>query len=429
MTIFQKMLFVPIVSILLFTSFLFYSYFEHQKYSHELATFNTNYIPQLDISNKNNLLFKQLSEVYKDAVLANEVDWLNNTGNIQTIIEDNFDTLQSLTLPNEQDKITEMREHFALYVKHAELLARKVIKNESILISDNKLMADVNHSHNQCQQSFLAFSQRIQRQFQTTLDTTNKSFNQILLIGGLISIAAITLSLTITVLISFSTKKSVNQITQRMKSLALGDADFSHRLVYSQRDELGYLIHWFNKLSDKLEENHQELERVSITDKLTQLNNRNRADVYFPLVINQAKESNSAIAVVILDIDKFKLINDTYGHMIGDEVLKAVADILKNKIDKDAFLCRWGGEEFVIILPFSSSESVFQKIDTLRENIATTTFEEVGTVTASFGVAISKPTDDEHSLMERADKYLYQAKEQGRNRVMMELNTDYALLD
>jgi len=116
------------------------------------------------------------------------------------------------------------------------------------------------------------------------------------------------------------------------------------------------------------------------------------------------------------DIDLFKKINDTYGHLVGDIVLKELAQLLKSRVRKGDIVARWGGEEFVFV--FDVGLEMGKKIvDNLRKDIATTLFSEVGSVSCSFGMTELREDDSVDTIIQRADDALYEAKENGRNRV------------
>jgi len=206
----------------------------------------------------------------------------------------------------------------------------------------------------------------------------------------------------------------------RMKELALGGSDFSRRLERTSKDELGLLIYWFNKLSDKLEQDYVDLETISITDKLTQLNNRTRTDVFFPKAIQKAMKKNQPLCAVLLDIDFFKKINDNHGHLVGDKILQSMAGLLKDNAGQRDFIGRWGGEEFIIILPNSDGNIAYKKMETLRKEIEEFDFSDVKQVTVSFGVTMAIPGDTSETIMARADKCLYMAKDKGRNCVVLD---------
>lgn len=135
--------------------------------------------------------------------------------------------------------------------------------------------------------------------------------------------------------------------------------------------------------------------------------------------INRSKRFNHIFGVAILDIDHFKKTNDTFGHQAGDKVLVEISKILKTHIRKTDFVGRFGGEEFVIICPESDKQGTYNLIENIRLAISNHNFQEVGNITASFGIAMLKKEDTINSLLKRADKTLYKAKSSGRNKVLI----------
>ena len=160
-----------------------------------------------------------------------------------------------------------------------------------------------------------------------------------------------------------------------------------------------------------------EMTRRSHTDALTGLFNRSRMSELLEMEIVRAERYKTPFSVALMDVDHFKSINDTYGHLEGDEVLKALAEILRDNTRKSDIIARWGGEEFIILLPNTAVGSATRKVEQLRKAVADHPFAAIGQVTASFGVAQWQAGDDEESLVGRADVALYLAKESGRNRV------------
>jgi diguanylate cyclase (GGDEF)-like protein len=124
-------------------------------------------------------------------------------------------------------------------------------------------------------------------------------------------------------------------------------------------------------------------------------------------------------AVILVDLDHFKSVNDTYGHTVGDTLLTATARVLQQRIRLDDVVGRWGGEEFLIVCPSTGLEDAAALAETLRARIAARDFPGIGSRTASLGVAASAPGDTATSLVERADAALYEAKRLGRNRVVV----------
>lgn len=125
------------------------------------------------------------------------------------------------------------------------------------------------------------------------------------------------------------------------------------------------------------------------------------------------------LCVILCDIDHFKPINDQYGHGAGDRVLATVARLMKNTVRSTDSVIRWGGEEFLIVLPDCAEDSALVRAERIRQAIDEHRDDEVGGVTVSFGVAIQSSDESGDNVVARADKALYQAKEQGRNRVVL----------
>jgi|GEM_PF-4976638 len=162
----------------------------------------------------------------------------------------------------------------------------------------------------------------------------------------------------------------------------------------------------------------KRIEELSIRDRLTGLYNRAKLDE----VLNRecrkrSKRAGSTFGVVIIDIDHFKSINDTFGHISGDYVLKEFSHTVQANISGNDIAGRWGGEEFLLILPNRGLDSSFAIAEKLREAIENTQFERIGRVTASFGVSVYIDGDSVDSTIKRADIALYESKESGRNRV------------
>ncbi|MFZ1990370.1 MAG: PleD family two-component system response regulator [Alphaproteobacteria bacterium] len=177
--------------------------------------------------------------------------------------------------------------------------------------------------------------------------------------------------------------------------------------------------------SDRLREIRRQSIELAATDPLTGLHNRRYLAAHLARQITRSKETRKPCTVLILDIDYFKRINDTYGHQAGDEVLKALADSFRFNIRGVDLACRYGGEEFVIVMPETELAVAEKVAERLREAIAEHRFK-IGEgkpeipVTASIGLATLDPTDTEQTLIERADKALYEAKATGRNKVVVQ---------
>jgi diguanylate cyclase len=159
------------------------------------------------------------------------------------------------------------------------------------------------------------------------------------------------------------------------------------------------------------------LHTAASVDYLTGVANRRTVSRLLQRMVDQIHEAPAVVSVILLDIDHFKSINDTYGHAIGDMVLVQVCTILQAHLRASDMLGRWGGEEFLIVANATDAAEAAQMAERLRAVVAQHTFEQVGHVAASFGVATSLLHDTPESLVKRADEALYLAKQGGRNRV------------
>jgi len=163
----------------------------------------------------------------------------------------------------------------------------------------------------------------------------------------------------------------------------------------------------------------RDLRLQSRTDTLTKVPNRRFFDEHVMLEFERAKRNQSAVALLVVDIDHFKQFNDLHGHARGDQVLKLVADHLCHGVRRGDSVCRYGGEEFAVILPGASGEEAATVAETLRRTVETNTAKD-SPVTVSIGVASTRDSDfaDVDAMFRAADSALYRAKDAGRNMVM-----------
>lgn len=156
-----------------------------------------------------------------------------------------------------------------------------------------------------------------------------------------------------------------------------------------------------------------KLHSDTLTDALTGVLNRRGLDK----AIEQFQEQNRSFSLLALDIDHFKRVNDTFGHHIGDELIKSLSKIMKQEARAQDVVCRSGGEEFIIFLANTDSTRAFDVAERIRRSIETYYFDLVGNVTISIGVSHWKGQNDSiHEAIKNADKALYKAKRNGRNR-------------
>ena len=228
--------------------------------------------------------------------------------------------------------------------------------------------------------------------------------------------------------------------TRNVPILAVSEADNNVRLVRGL--EIGindYLIRPVDKnemlarvrtqikkkrYAERLRDNVQKSAEMAITDGLTGLFNRRYMEMHLATLVEQAASRGKPIAVLMVDVDHFKAVNDGYGHDAGDEVLREFALRIRKAIRNIDLACRYGGEEFVIVMPETDVAVATMVAERLRRRIATEPFTiEQGarqlTVTISIGLAaLADANDNSAAILKRADTALYRAKNEGRNRVV-----------
>lgn len=181
-------------------------------------------------------------------------------------------------------------------------------------------------------------------------------------------------------------------------------------------------------LNEELKEENEKLRKSSITDELTGIYNRKFFEKRVIEEMEIADRANEKISLIIFDLDRFKLVNDNFGHQFGDEVLKKTALIAGELIRKTDFLNRVGGEEFAVILPNTNKNQAIFVAEKIRKALEENRHYKVGVVTGSFGVAERLKAESLHSWYKRADSSLYQAKNTGRNKVVDSDKIDVPLI-
>lgn len=215
----------------------------------------------------------------------------------------------------------------------------------------------------------------------------------------------------------------------------IADGDLDVKLIIKQNDEIGRLTRVFNQMADSLRGSRAEvvaasetlrqqnllLETLSITDSLTKLYNRSKLDAILNEQIALFKRSRRPFSLLMLDVDHFKTINDSHGHIVGDELLATVAGILARSIRSIDYAARYGGDEFVVVLVDTPRAAALETAERIRAHVELETYgagDQRITVTVSVGIAQWQANDmTSTEVYARADQALYDAKRAGRNRV------------
>ncbi len=206
---------------------------------------------------------------------------------------------------------------------------------------------------------------------------------------------------------------------------ALGDYTAAKQSSQSLTDQLKSLINKVESIEEESQKTKEMLEeeRYRAThDPLTELPNREAYNERAFHELQRFKRYCRPLTLSVCDVDHFKKINDTYGHQAGDKVLRLIAKLISTRLRKVDFVARYGGEEFVMLMPETPTDQALTVLDKVRAVIGKTPFKFKGSpvqITISFGLASFGPEDSVESVFERADKALYQAKDQGRNRCVI----------
>jgi diguanylate cyclase (GGDEF)-like protein len=236
-------------------------------------------------------------------------------------------------------------------------------------------------------------------------------------------------------LLGLSIVRPLNRLIGGARKVAAGDLDVD--LPVAGQGELGYMTEVFNDMvsrlregreelaaiNETLREKNNELREISITDTLTALHNRKHMMESLVIELARSKRKDHPLAIFMIDIDHFKRYNDTLGHLAGDEILRKLGALFKASIRSCDCASRYGGEEFLIMLPETDSTVAAITAERIRSQVSGKAFGDKNkklSVTISMGVAVfPRDGDEPEALIACADKALYEAKENGRNRVVI----------
>ncbi len=234
-------------------------------------------------------------------------------------------------------------------------------------------------------------------------------------------------------MLSIMLVRPLRRLTAGAEAVARGDFDV--QLPVTSRNETGYLTRVFNDMVERLRETQDELaaknralqeknrrlHALSITDGLTGLFARKYLSEILVQELSRARRYGHELAVLMIDIDHFKAYNDSYGHPVGDEALVHVSEVYRECLRNSDYAARWGGEEFLLMLPETGPSEAVYTAERIRRRVAESTRESLPRpVTVSIGVAsFPEHGDDADSVIEAADEALYRAKHDGRNRVQL----------
>jgi diguanylate cyclase (GGDEF)-like protein len=201
---------------------------------------------------------------------------------------------------------------------------------------------------------------------------------------------------------------------ERLEEARIGEATYELHISFVPEVNL---VRIFTSDISQRKRDEMEIYLYATTDDLTGITNRREFTAILGREVARAKRYGTPLALAMYDLDRFKLVNDTFGHDVGDAVLRTLTGLVQKNLRASDILARWGGDEFMLLMLHSDAQGARYVAEKLRLAIAEYSFERVNRQTVSFGATIFEVPDDLDSLLKRVDDALYLAKRQGRNRV------------
>jgi len=215
-------------------------------------------------------------------------------------------------------------------------------------------------------------------------------------------------------IIRYKVLNPIKKLTHQ--SRLLSSKELNEKFVWEQKDEMGQLGNAMNKTRISLKRMFKKLESKLIYDNLTKVYNRNGFEEVFDLETKRCKRYDHPFSMIMFDIDFFKKVNDTHGHLVGDKVLVSICNLIQSQIRESDSLIRWGGEEFLIITPEVELSGALQIAEKLRKAVEEYTFEIANHITISLSVAQIEEQETTEEFLKRIDDLLYESKNTGRNK-------------
>lgn len=368
-----------------------------------------------EFNERKDIIFQSVSNAAIDALFADEFDGLQR--DIQLLAKNS--EIQSILIAN-PDHLVLAHSDFtrvgSRYHNHSE-------SSDFVLIKNLRSLGIVE----------IVFDRKLH----------DEKISQATYLGIKIAVMGIIIIFFLSLLFGYLLTRRLDNLKQALISFGAGNTDIDLTDKGFFKDEVHALEHSFQDMANQINstvealknerellEQHvdertaelqaakEKLEILATIDRLTQLHNRAFGEDILLHENQRYARTGAEYSVILLDIDHFKKINDSYGHLKGDEVLQQLSTVLKDHTRKTDTVARWGGEEFLVICPDTHIEGASRLAETIRSKIESHDFGLSTPVTCSFGVSGSRPDEKTNQLLVRVDKALYQAKHKGRNCVV-----------
>ena len=418
----KKVVLVPIVSMILSAIMISINYNTSKLIAQNSQELYKYLIPTLEYSTNNKLLLNQVVENFSNSVFSSEMMFIEQAQNQANKIKGNIYLIEQNVPDLKNSKIA--TDSFEKYYNIAFQTTKTMIENSSNLLDSEESNA-LFDSLNETKKAFEDLDNEIKEQIKNNF--INIEYTSEIIVNNQLYIIVFMyiILFSITFFIYKNINKRFKMLLNDIITLSKTSLESRKRIDRVSNDELGVLTSSLNEILENYENNVNQLNKekmdyydLSHKDKLTNLFNRHYLDTILAEYENRL-EDDFIFGIVLIDIDKFKNINDTYGHQVGDEVLKVMAEILSLNVRKIDVVGRWGGEEFMCIINVDNKTSLYQIAENLRQIIEKTHIDNVNNITASFGCALAEKNITTEKLIQNADKVLYEAKKTGRNKVLI----------
>ena len=421
LSIFKKFLLAPVLGLFFVIPVAFYLLLTTKEVQEDVYYVNQEMFPLYELTRDNVILLERISHEISSAVAAKEKLWLEDAFVHAQLMKKNMREYRDSSFAKAG---AELATEFDLYFEHVIELSKNIIKSDGYydgIEQDTRLSVEY-----YLKLDFLLkdLQKSIKEEIQVHISAIDTNTSFLLIKGAILFIAWFIGTVIITLFVYRDIKKRIGQIVEASKNIARGEADFKDRLELPMQDELGEIVDSINTFISNLDQSHkellqtkEELQLLYVRDKLTGLHNRVKIDEVIENEINRFERYNIPFSIILADIDHFKKLNDSFGHLLGDEILQEFAQKLQENIRNTDFVARWGGEEFLIVCPQVDEEEASNIAEKLRKKIEENPFGGHA-LSASFGVACYERSQSQDQLLHNADVALYEAKKRGRNQVV-----------
>ena len=420
----QRTLIPPSIGMFLAIIFLTIIFIQTNKVANSTTLLQYSLIPILEKSADNQTLLQRISEKFTFATLSSEMEFMENADVYSKTIKANLLSIsddKTLNIKHVQKALSE----FDLYFKQAREITIALTKSEEVVSLNHHEVNKLVYSYNQVSLTFDSLHKEIQSLIKHNTDEIEYRMNALLIYGSTTAIILFTFLFITSYVIYLHFQKrfvhliqDINNISDDKNNLILALQKFSNNEFGVLSNKLNNLFQSFGEQYDKLHLEKDKIEEMAKRDQLTNLYNRHHLESVF----KEFDENGILYGVIILDVDNFKLVNDSYGHHVGDSVLIKLANTLEIFTRDGDITGRWGGEEFLIIVPHTTLENLHKIAENTRIIIEELDFDIVGKLSASFGISLSQRNTPSNIVIRQADNALYEAKESGRNKTIIYQN-------